>query len=381
VAESVNQQIADAEISHGLNILRVANGMRRTVLEMLTDMGLEIDKQLAKSTSDWERKRLTKVLSMINETIARSYQEISEHNGQDLEKIAKVEFRAQSNIFNEAIGIDVASPRVDEKVVEALAGKTLIEGLPTSKWWERQSEDTQWRYEAELRKGMVAGNSIDEMVRTLRGTKANNYTDGVLHVPKHRAETLVRTSVAGVQNAAKLEMYAEQEELIKELQHLSTLDGRTSEICIARNGLRWTYPEQQPIGHEFPFQNPPIHPNCRSLLSPMLKSWEELAGVELPQIDDRTLDEEFQRQLQEQGFSKEEAAKIKRDTRSSMDGQVPEAQGFQGWLKGKSQAFQDKLLGTQKAELWRAGKISLQDLVDPQTGSVLTIAELEAKIA
>jgi hypothetical protein len=64
-----------------------------------------------------------------------------------------------------------------------------------------------------------------------------------------------------------------------------------------------------------------------------------------------------------------------------MDGQVPEALGFQGWLKAKSQAFQDKLLGTQKAALWREGKITLQDLVDPKSGAVMSIKELEASIA
>ena len=66
-------------------------------------------------------------------------------------------------------------------------------------------------------------------------------------------------------------------------------------------------------------------------------------------------------------------------TRASMDGQVPTAQGFDGWLNGKSEDFQNDLLGVEKARLWRDGKVTLQELTD-QSGNPLTIAELHAKL-
>lgn len=70
---------------------------------------------------------------------------------------------------------------------------------------------------------------------------------------------------------------------------------------------------------------------------------------------------------------------IKPSSRASMDGQTAADTTYQSWLKTKSDAFQDEVLGPSRARLFREGKISLTDLVDP-TGRPLTLDQLNAKI-
>lgn len=65
-----------------------------------------------------------------------------------------------------------------------------------------------------------------------------------------------------------------------------------------------------------------------------------------------------------------------KSTRSSMDGQVPEDMTFKDFLDKKGKAFQDEVLGKGKAQLWRDGKITLQQLLD-QTGNPIPLKELD----
>jgi len=62
-----------------------------------------------------------------------------------------------------------------------------------------------------------------------------------------------------------------------------------------------------------------------------------------------------------------------------MDGQVAEDITFAQFLQGKSNTFQNDLLGRGRAELWRAKKISLTQLVDMR-GNPMTLGQLEEKL-
>jgi hypothetical protein len=62
-----------------------------------------------------------------------------------------------------------------------------------------------------------------------------------------------------------------------------------------------------------------------------------------------------------------------------MDGQVPADITFDKWLRGKDKAFQNNMLGVGKAKLWRARRITLQQLVDMR-GNPLSLQQIEAML-
>ena len=64
-------------------------------------------------------------------------------------------------------------------------------------------------------------------------------------------------------------------------------------------------------------------------------------------------------------------------TRASMDGQVAQTETYQTWLKKKPEAFQDEVLGKEKAQLFRDGT-PLDRFVD-SSGHTYTLDELKNK--
>ncbi|MDO9677070.1 hypothetical protein Q7547_10765, partial [Glaesserella parasuis] len=104
---------------------------------------------------------------------------------------------------------------------------------------------------------------------------------------------------------------------------------------------------------DVPYQRPPLHPRCRSILQLVTKSWKELGidGVdEMPS-----------------------------STRASQDGPVSEQINYENWLKSKSPEQQDQVLGKGKADLWRRGVITFADMLN-QSGRPLTLKQLSVKL-
>jgi hypothetical protein len=65
--------------------------------------------------------------------------------------------------------------------------------------------------------------------------------------------------------------------LIKAVQHVSTLDSRTSLICRVRHGNRYSLPDYQPLrGTRQPYLGgPPYHAGCRSIMTLILAGFDD----------------------------------------------------------------------------------------------------------
>jgi hypothetical protein len=126
---------------------------------------------------------------------------------------------------------------------------------------------------------------------------------------------------------------------------------------------------------------PPAHPNCRSITTPVLKSWEELAkpGALKPGRGAADIDRLFQKNLAKQGFSADEISRIKRNTRASMNGQVPSDLTYSDWLGRQPQGFQDEVLGPTRGQLFREGGLPLSKFVDEKTGGGFTLDQIRSK--
>ncbi|WP_256215349.1 minor capsid protein [Sphingobium sp. AP50] len=126
-------------------------------------------------------------------------------------------------------------------------------------WLDTQEAGRLRALEGALQLGILQGQTTGQMVQRIRGTKAKNYSDGVLNASRNGAQTIARTATAGVQNASRLETYRRMK-TIKFVEWSSVLDSRTSDPCQSLSGKIY------PID-DVP-QAPPIHPNCRSTLIP-----------------------------------------------------------------------------------------------------------------
>ena len=176
---------------------------------------------------------------------------------------------------------------------------------------------------------------------------------GILRASAANARALVHSSVQAVANAARLASFQQNADLIECLVWLSTLDSHTCLLCAMRDLQEYTLDGQEPINHTHEWAGGPgaIHFSCRCVLSTRTKSFKDL-GIELDEPGD--------------------------STRPSDGGAVSSKMNFKDFLASKDKAWRAEYLGPGRAEMYEAGKITLNDLMNLK-GRKLTLEELQAK--
>lgn len=383
MADSVNDQLADAAIQHAVDLQRLSADQVAKVIDQLDDLATEVAAKLRKGgQTAFQQQRAKALLAQLAGTVDERYQGIAAQHVRDLAKLAGVESSFARASLDQAIGVPVATTALSEHQLAAVADDALIEGRRVKEWWSAQGESYKGVLRREITNGYLSGEGVDKITQRLLGSKD---TPGAFVGPRHQAEALVRTSIQQVASDARLASYRQNSDIIKYIQHHSTLDTRTSEICKARDGLLYTL-DGEPVGHDKPFQSGiPYHWNCRSTWVSVLKSWDELAGPKaLPPERGKQevpFEELFTKRLQSRGWSAAKIADAKANARSSLDGAVPSTLDFDSWLTLKEAqepgwAVRNGVLTAAKHRLWSAGKIKMADLID-QTGNELSIEQLE----
>jgi len=380
---NVSDKVQDLSIIHAINLERLKQGEVVKVLDILDDLGLSIQKQLEKIDPTgvgptYRARRLARLLKNVKATTKAHFSKAKAANSKGLSGVASISAKATQNIINGSLGVSLGAALPSAANLQSLAGKVLIEGDVVSEYWKQQNAQVTGNFLRQMRMGVAGGEGLQSLIQRVRGTKENNFTDGIMNATKKKAETLVRSSVAAVNNEAIINTYQANEDLFNGYQWMATLDSRTSDICKARSGLTWDK-DFQPVGHGIGWSAPPAHFNCRSTVIGVLKPWADLANKPLPAVGAETLKEELTKSLMARGLSPALISKAINKTQQSMDGFVAGDINFEDWLKGKSERFQKAILGEQKWELWNTGKIGFVDLVD-QKSHPRSLAELQALV-
>jgi len=156
--------------------------------------------------------------------------------------------------------------------------------------------------------------------------------------------SLVRTSVSHTVTQAREITYEENDDLVKGIQLVATLDANTTEICMSYDGNVYAVNEGP---------RPPLHHQCRTTTVPVLRSWKEL-GFDLKDMPE--------------------------GTRASMNGQVAASIKYPEWLKQQPLEVQERALGKQAAQIFREAsdkKIDLWMETVRQFNRPLTLNDLE----
>lgn len=343
MAVTANESLLDATVSHQIGIQRLSTATVRKVIALLNRADLDLTEQLKKSTgSTWTAKRTNLLLTAIRNIVSEAYGSVKTELDDDLKALAAYEAEFQVKMINNAVPVqlDIVTPTPSQ--LKAAVDSRPFQGRVLSEWYDGLEQGAQTRLRGAIRMGVVEGETTDQITRRVLGTQALQYKDGVQEVSRRGAEALVRTAVNHTANTARTELYSQNDDVIKGIQWVSTLDNRTTLICASRDGM------------VFPVDSgprPPAHINCRSSTAPVLKSWKEM-GINLSEAPE--------------------------GTRASMDGQVAASTTYNDWLKGKDAAFQDDILGPTKGKLFRDGGLTLDRFVD-RNGAEYTLDELKKR--
>ena len=381
---NASEKVIDLFVGHDVDLERLFAGVRKETLASierlsreLTDLVYRID-PTEPTRLLYRQKRLAKLVKESVSTISQAYGEMRVASRTHLASLAKLEAGASRVLVNEAVGMELATVALSSEQIRALTSNVLIEGSTIREAWKTAEASTAKRFAASMRTGMRNGETINQLAKRLRER-------AFVTTNKHHAITLARTGFQEVSQAARQDLFEANTEVLKAVEQISTLDGRTSPICQAYSGATWSLPDYNALAGSPPYNGgPPRHFNCRSSLVPVTRSWRELSGKpRLPGgsgTPSQSLENRFKAGLKKRGFTDKQIARQKMGQRASMDGQVAGDVTFEKWLGGKSEGFQQKVLGKRKWQLWKDKKLTnLRDLVD-QSGRPLTISELEARL-
>jgi SPP1 gp7 family putative phage head morphogenesis protein len=378
-----NHDVFDRFTSRAVDLEKFTAGQRQKALRLLKQMERDLVLELAKADlpgytiTAYKQQRLAALLTSTRATIQSAYVKMRAATEGDWQRLAKAEGEFVRRSINTLAGVELASVSLNPEQLKAVISDVLIQGAPSKEWWKRQTASTTNKFADTVRHGVLQGQTNDEIARAVR--------QNVTGVAAGNVEILVRTSVQTITQAARLESFASNDDVIEGLQQHSTLDSRTTPICMAYSGAVWTNDEKHdPIDGAPPFVNPggaitgiPRHWGCRSYFVPVIKSWQKLTNLQTGGRPADTADSYFQKRLLEQGLSEKEAARAIAGAQASMDGQVAQSMTYEQWLKTKPESFQKAVLGPGKFDLWKKGKITLADLID-QSGHPMTLAQLES---
>lgn len=343
---TVNDDLLDLAVRHQVGLQRYSTATVRKLIALLNRVDADIVAQIQRYDPEavagaWSAKRLEKLLEAIRIVNRDAYNRLTKEMTSDLKALAGYEGVYQVNSLKSAlpVAVDIVSPSAEQ--LYAAVNSRPFQGRVLKDWGRDMEAGAFAKVRDAIRQGFVEGQTTDQIIRRLRGTRANRYRDGILEINRRSAESVVRTAINHTANTARQELYKANADLIGSWRFVATLDARTTVGCAALDGRTF------PIGAG---PMPPRHYNCRSSSVPVTKSWREL-GFD---IDD-----------------------LPAGTRASMNGQVPGDMSYEQWLKKQPVAVQDDVLGKTKADLFRKGGLPLDRFVDD--GRTLTLDELRRK--
>jgi len=280
--KNLDSYLADRVLTRQLYLMRFSAGEKKKVLAVLVDMRAELVAKLrAGDVTDFTRGRLITLLKQCEAVIDHGYGQIQ--TALDFEGLAQVEAEATIRPLA-AVGLEATLPTT--AAMKALINGSVIEGAPSNLWWKKQSEDLQFKFAAQVRQGVSQGETLMDIVRRVAGSKRLG-TAGIMEVARRNAFALVHTSVMQVAADARLATYRANSDIIKGVRQLSTMDSRTSAVCVAYSGAEWDLDGNPINGTTLPFKGgPPRHWGCRSVLTSITKTFKELGIKGLPELPD-----------------------------------------------------------------------------------------------
>jgi SPP1 gp7 family putative phage head morphogenesis protein len=337
----------DATIRHATFLEQLKAGQARSLVPFLKEIDQAIRLRLSKGeVTEIGRARLERLLAAVDDQVRGILARFATEFRGELRELAGAEARFEARSLDNSIRnprFEAVVPAPQKVLASALAAPLGVRGIHGGrlldgfvKGW---SESARELIVGRIRRGAFEGEPSAAIARAIRGTQALGFRDGTLAQVRRQSEAMVRTAVSHVSHIARLETFRANGDLVKSYRWLSTLDNRTSEICMGLSG------EVFKVG-DGPI--PPAHVNCRSTIV-------------------AELDERFA--FLEEGRKQ-----------ASQFGPVDAKQGYFSWIKTQPAAFQDKVLGPMKGRLLRQGGLSpetFRKLTRSENFQPLTLREME----
>lgn len=322
---ALSEALLQSTVRHQVFLEGLKSGQVNRFAAFLEEIDRSIRGRLTRhDLTEFTRGRLEKLLEQVDgvlgEIFERYYDDLAGH----LVDLAAYESEFEAKALDDALeaaAFESVLPTETQIKAAVFSAPLSVRGADGGKLLNDFVKDwtkaERKRVTGTIRQGFFEGQTTYDILRTVRGTKANQYRDGILATTNRHAEAIVRTAVQHVASVARFETWKKNSNVVTGYRWVSTLDGRTSTMCRSLDGQVFKLGKGPA---------PPIHINCRS--------------TTVAELDSRF------------SFLK------KGRQRASKDGPVDGGETYYTWLKGQSAGFQDEVLGPTRGKLFRDGGLS-----------------------
>jgi hypothetical protein len=268
VAETLNTQIADAMTVQHLTARREEARLRAWLAAQLGTLGtalaraLRADDPTAGRLLGTRQQDVEDFMTAVGAVLIQdAFQRIAAHTERTLVHLAGEEAHATQTTLADLTDGAVVLAAVAPARLEALLASSLFPtpqrpGDPSATlgtWWERQAQRFEQQVHDALLVGVTQEASLRDVTMQIQGTEERGRADGLVAAAIGNASILLRTATTNMLAETRSALAAANPGSLDALEHGSVLDSRTSEICLARDGLRYTVDTHEPLGHSIPY--------------------------------------------------------------------------------------------------------------------------------
>lgn len=323
------EKIHDLAVNHRIGLSRYSTHVVRRMLGLLNKTLDDVAGRLARTDNESvSGQRLEALITELRGIQRAGWAVIEDRLRGSLTDLAGAEAKFALRLAGVSVeprAVAMFSPLPPIEQIMAAVNSRPFQGRFLKDWLAEAEEGAARRVRDTVRQGFIEGRPTADIVRAIRGTRGQQYKNGILEISRRGAEALVRTAITHTANTAAQAAWEANSDIVSSWRFVATLDARTTVICAGLHGRKF------PLGKG---PQPPRHVNCRSTSVPVLPEIEGISPFEMP--------------------------------------------SYQAWLRSQPDTAQNDILGVAKAKLFRDGGLTIDRFTDSK-GRVLTLQELRRR--
>lgn len=297
--------------------------------------------------TDFTRARLERQIKAVSAALRGQHDKYGKVWAQSIDDLAEYEAGFEGRSLERVVtGVEFALPSTKQLMaavwntplgdISAADGGKMLQGF-----LDGHTAKQIQRVEGAIRLGYAEGQTTAQVVRRIRGTKAANFSDGILAEAKRDIEMVTRTALQHAAGQARQAVWKENSDVIARVRIVAALDERTSSICRSLDG------QEYPIDKG---PRPPFHPRCRTATSAVLApKYAKLS---------------------------EGRTRVAKDPETGKIELVSAKSSYYDWLTKQPATVQDSIVGQTRGKLLRNGGISADRFAELQMGKNFKINTL-----
>ena len=335
--KSFNEKLRDRTIRHMLFLEQLKTSQTNAILQVyekdiIPDLIDQLRVRLSRIEDfgfDRGAQTTARVEAMVTELtrITNQFRDVNTRTQGELFDLIDDEVKWQMGVIREELDFNIQFNIPAPETVRQVVLSKPFDGHTLEQWFETLATGTQRRLGQTIQRGVVEGLSTEQIVNTVRGTRALGYTDGILNTTRAQTQAIIHSAIQHATNQARVALFTDNEDMIDGVQWVATLDSRTCLQCSPLDGK--VFPDGEGV-------RPPLHLRCRCAVVAVVKSWEDL-GID--------------------------AEELSPGTRASVNGQVPSTITYSEWLKTQPRSVVEDALGVKKSKLFLDGDLKLTSFV------------------